>query len=327
MSVWLPYTFVENLIFFWYNFYYYNVYLKISLLEHWTLEGNIGTNLLQTAAHEFGHSLGLSHSDHHEALMAPFYRGFQHKITLASDDVIAVQALYGAREDIDDFDDDSDATNSIDSRQEKSFVNNELLCRNSSIDSLVSLQDGTTFVFKDDQVWELTDNSVAPGYPKNISYIWEGLPDKVDASFTWKNGKSYFFSGSNYWRFSDRKPDPGYPKPIEKGFDGIPDNVDAAFVWSGNEKIYFFKGSQYWKFDPEARPPVDEDYPRPVTNWEGIPEFIDDALQYDNGYTYFFKQGEYYRFDDMRFKVQFIQIFSTYLFIQNYSELSHIFKS
>ena len=45
------------------------------------------------------------------------------------------------------------------------------------------------------------------------------------------------------------------------------------------------------------------DYPRPVTNWEGIPEFIDDALQYDNGYTYFFKKGQYYRFDDMRFKV------------------------
>ena len=42
---------------------------------------------------------------------------------------------------------------------------------------------------------------------------------------------------------------------------------------------------------------------RPISNWEGIPDDIDDALQYSNGYTYFFKRGLYYRFDDRKFKV------------------------
>ena len=42
---------------------------------------------------------------------------------------------------------------------------------------------------------------------------------------------------------------------------------------------------------------------RPISNWEGIPNDIDDALKYTNGYTYFFKDGNYYRFDDRAFKV------------------------
>ena len=108
----------------------------------------------------------------------------------------------------------------------------------------------------------MTDDSVAPGYPKNVSQFWEGLPANIDASFTWTNGKSYFFKGTHYWRFSDGKKDKGYPRLIKKGFEGIPDNLDAAFVWSGNDKIYFFKDTNYWRFDPAKRPPVHTSYPR-----------------------------------------------------------------
>ena len=59
----------------------------------------LGTNLLQTAAHEFGHSLGLSHSDDNGALMAPFYRGYEVKPKLNADDIKAIQALYGKKTD------------------------------------------------------------------------------------------------------------------------------------------------------------------------------------------------------------------------------------
>lgn len=55
--------------------------------EYWTIGSGRGTNLFQVAAHEFGHSLGLSHSDVRSALMAPFYRGFDPVFRLDSDDI------------------------------------------------------------------------------------------------------------------------------------------------------------------------------------------------------------------------------------------------
>jgi matrix metalloproteinase-14 (membrane-inserted) len=55
--------------------------------EQWTINSNRGTNLFQVAAHEFGHSLGLSHSDVRSALMAPFYRGYDPVFKLDSDDI------------------------------------------------------------------------------------------------------------------------------------------------------------------------------------------------------------------------------------------------
>lgn len=141
-----------------------------------------------------------------------------------------------------------------------------------------------------------------------ISEGWSGLPNNIDAAFTYKNGKTYFFKGSKYWRYNGRTLDGDYPKEISEGFTGIPDNVDAAMVWGGNGKIYFYKGSKFWRFDPLKRPPVKATYPKPVSNWEGIPDGVDAALQYTNGYTYFFKGDKYYRFNDRTFAVSLLTI-------------------
>ncbi|NXX93988.1 MMP7 protein, partial [Centropus bengalensis] len=63
--------------------------------ERWS-ETNQGVNLFLVAAHEFGHSLGLAHSNDPEALMYPMYK-YVNPVTfkLPDDDRRGVQKLYG----------------------------------------------------------------------------------------------------------------------------------------------------------------------------------------------------------------------------------------
>ncbi|XP_058837525.1 matrix metalloproteinase-19 isoform X1 [Topomyia yanbarensis] len=266
--------------------------------EFWTIGKSRGTNLFQVAAHEFGHSLGLSHSDVRSALMAPFYRGYDPVFRLDSDDVQGIQALYGRKT--------SNSGGFNPPRPTQRPVQKDPdseLCSSPKIDAMFNGADGNTYAFKGDMYYKLTENAVAEGYPRRISEGWPGLPGNIDAAFTYKNGKTYFFQGTKYWRYSGRQVDGDYPKEISEGFTGIPDHLDAAMVWGGNGKIYFYKGSKFWRFDPLKRPPVKSTYPKPISNWEGLPNNIDAALQYTNGYTYFFKDDKYYRFNDRTFAI------------------------
>ena len=257
--------------------------------EVWTINNAEGTDMLQTLTHEIGHSLGLSHSDVSNSIMAPFYRGYKPSLSLKEDDIKAIQNLYGP------------FIPKPTPRPEK-----RVLCsKDISIDAIFRTSDNMTYVFKDDQYWRLTSESVAPGYPRQVASGWGGrLPTNIDAAMTWERRSiTYIFKGDQYWKYRNMDPIKGYPKSISSGFPGIPNDIDSAFVWSGNDKIYFTKGSKYWKFDPEKVPHVNNrEYPKPISKW-GLPGNIDGAFQWDNNRTYFFKSGQYWRFDDRTVRV------------------------
>nr|XP_048290425.1 matrilysin [Myodes glareolus] len=64
--------------------------------EQWTDGDGDGVNFLYAATHEFGHSLGLSHSSVPESVMYPTYEnGHPKDFGLTEDDIEGIQKLYG----------------------------------------------------------------------------------------------------------------------------------------------------------------------------------------------------------------------------------------
>ncbi|XP_033108403.1 matrix metalloproteinase-15-like [Anneissia japonica] len=259
--------------------------------ERFTYNSYSGTNLFQVAAHEFGHSLGLAHSDVSDSLMAPFYRGYIPNYKLHRDDIEGIQHLYGRKTVV-----QGPATPTYKPTRMPSECSGEL-------DVMTRTVDGNTYGFKGNEYWLIYDSGAATGYPKPISEGWPGLPKNLDAGFFWeRSGKTYFFKGNMYWRYTNQVPDVDYPKPVSN-WRGAPANMDAVFVWSGNGRIYFVKGGQYYRYNPTTFK-VDSGYPAPLSNWKGLPSNINTAMQWKNGKTYFFSGSQYWRFNDKKFNIE-----------------------
>ena len=238
--------------------------------------------------------------------MAPFYKGWDPNMKLDKDDIKGIQALYGEKQEKQTSPRPQEPPSTSSPSPGFDFPENEAsLCSDTHVDTIFRTESGDSYVFQGEQYWKLTKESVAKGFPRRISEDWSGLPNHLDAAFTWQDtGATYIFKGEEYWKFQNMDPEPDYPKLISEGFPGIPSSIDTAFVWGGNDKIYFFKENQYWKFDPQRKPHVRSDvYPKDIRDEWGLPGDIEGALQWDNGKTYFFKGESYWRFNDRRFAV------------------------
>ena len=86
------------------------------------------------------------------------------------------------------------------------------------LDTIVTMGNSETYAFFADDYWKVTESfRVEPGYPRNTSDDWNGLPANLDASFTWTNGKTYFFKGKHFWEFDDERMEVTKSSPMASG--------------------------------------------------------------------------------------------------------------
>uniref|UniRef100_F6VC12 Matrix metallopeptidase 1 n=1 Tax=Callithrix jacchus TaxID=9483 RepID=F6VC12_CALJA len=226
-------------------------------------------NLYRVAAHELGHSLGLSHSTDIGALMFPSYT-FSGDVQLAQDDINGIQAIYGEYGEklmdkgpqtpqVCDSKLTFDAVTTL--RGEVIWKLFFLFFLDQILHAHKSLLPGTamnlpTEMKSGNKYWAVQGQNVLHGYPKDI-YSSFGFPRTVkhiDAALSEENtGKTYFFVGNKYWRYDEykRSMDAGYPKMIAHDFPGIGHKVDAVFMKDGF--FYFFHGTRQYKFDPKTK--------------------------------------------------------------------------
>ncbi|PKU41796.1 matrix metalloproteinase-27-like [Limosa lapponica baueri] len=259
--------------------------------EDWTT-GSVGFNLFLVAAHEFGHALGLSHSNDQTALMFPNYAYVSpSEFPLSPDDISGIQSIYGSQPNAPDKRPATptspktcgsqmsfDAVTTL--RREVIFLKGRHLRRVYPDNSEVELELISTFwptlpsgiqaayenmkdqilFFKGNKFWVISGYQVLFGYPKNINTL--GFPKgvkKIDAAVCNKNtGKTDFFIGDKYWRYDEntQSMEKGYPRQTANDFPGINQKVDAVFQQKGF--FYFFHGSKQWEFDPTAKKVIRE---------------------------------------------------------------------
>uniref|UniRef100_A0A8K9UKW9 Peptidase metallopeptidase domain-containing protein n=1 Tax=Oncorhynchus mykiss TaxID=8022 RepID=A0A8K9UKW9_ONCMY len=247
--------------------------------EIWTMgHSKLGYNLFTVAAHELGHSLGLSHSKDPSSLMYPnynYYIGAQY--TLPQDDALGIQALYGKpvrKQDPPNLPKKCDPNFSHDrARFETERCFKEPLDLNYSPASKLShfMQETlkaqwhlavlvVCFHRVPDAVkvpcvsgpkyWVVRQLKMKSHFGSIYDYGFPARVRNIDAAVHISEyGKTFFFIGHDYYRYDEhrRRMDPGFPRNIQTDWPGIGRSVDAAFELQGT--IYLFSGTKAYNYD------------------------------------------------------------------------------
>ena len=172
------------------------------------------TSLFAVAVHEFGHSLGLSHSTEKSSLMFPWYSTIPQHFSLPPDDLHAIQYLYGEKSITTARQEEPPSPTSPRSRVATTGTKRS---ENSPADSpaesplpdkcdtnfdAVAVLRGEMWVFKDRYFWRINKDGGSREDPMDLRSFWYGLPntvDHVDAVYEKRNHDIVFFSGRSYY--------------------------------------------------------------------------------------------------------------------------------
>uniref|UniRef100_A0A8C4QSN6 Matrix metallopeptidase 19 n=1 Tax=Eptatretus burgeri TaxID=7764 RepID=A0A8C4QSN6_EPTBU len=260
--------------------------------ETWT-DNQRNINLMVVATHELGHTLGLTHSNHPSAVMAPFYSGYRNPFNLHANDISRIQQIYGP----------PPKKPAVPVPTVKPLPGNVPNPCSGHVDAMTSGPDERFYAFSGNYFWPVEiKKHTSPPKPRTIASLWQGLPGNLNAAafvLRWK--LSYFFKGDKYWVFKGFQLEPGYPKSSTA--IGLPANPDAATGFG--KRLIVFKDGQYWNvYKRWHGMRVTKAYPMKNV-WRKIPAHLDAAMRINRRIIYFTSGGQYWRFNIRQWDVPF----------------------
>ncbi|CAF0724652.1 unnamed protein product [Brachionus calyciflorus] len=289
--------------------------------EFWTRKSPNGVNLYQVAVHEFGHALGLEHSDNFDAIMAPFFRGYTPDFKLHSDDLTGIEMLYGKTK----------RSKNQKSKIIPNFRNNmpnvykndlnfDILKLFSSTPNTrtTKLKPERKRIHSTKTKSTISSKTLPPNRFNRPEYydpaptISLCLDGKFDAISVLSDGYTYIFKDSLVYKIdSNFRMDKTYPKLVNSVFKGkngltymnLPSNLDSVLYVPENGLTYFFKNNLYWRSSRLYE--LDPGYPRLISdNFRGLNSKngfngkIDASFVWSgNRRVYFIEDNKYWRFD------------------------------
>uniref|UniRef100_A0AAY4BE52 Matrix metalloproteinase-9 n=1 Tax=Denticeps clupeoides TaxID=299321 RepID=A0AAY4BE52_9TELE len=274
--------------------------------QKWGFCPDKGYSLFLVAAHEFGHALGLDHSNVQDALMYPMYK-YVKDFSLHQDDIAGIQHLYGSktgpepeppRPTVEIPETDPTTEPSIETTTTNNVKPSFTPCDMDKFDAITEIQ-GHLHFFKDGQYWKTTGpkhQDLQGPYP--VSKMWPALPAVIDTVFEdLLTKKLYFFSGTKFWVYTGK--DVLGPRNIEKL--GLPSSLTRVegSLQRGKGKVLLFSGENFWRLDVKTQV-IDKGYPRFTDMvFGGIPNDSHDAFLY-KGHLYFCREQFYWRMNSRR---------------------------
>ncbi|XP_030590101.1 matrix metalloproteinase-9 [Archocentrus centrarchus] len=273
--------------------------------KKWGFCPDHGYSLFLVAAHEFGHALGLDHSNIREALMFPMY-SYVEGFPLHRDDIEGIQYLYGSKTGPDPTPPQPNPPTIKPTEPTKPTTTTTAApvdptkdpCKLDKFDTITVLE-GELHFFKDGHYWKMSGRSNAGlKGPFSISNKWPALPAVIDSAFEDSlTKKLYFFSGNRFWVYTGQNV--LGPRSVEKL--GLPNTIQKVegSLQRGKGKVLLFSGENFWRLDVKAQT-IDKGYPK-FTDvvFGGVPNDAHDIFQYQ-GNIYFCRESFYWRMNSRR---------------------------
>ncbi|XP_056648592.1 matrix metalloproteinase-25-like [Diorhabda sublineata] len=169
------------------------------------------------------------------------------------------------------------------------------------VDAIATLRD-ELFVFSEKYVWRFRDRGIlVKGYPIPLNQMFPTLPEtvkKIDAAYQRPDGSILLFTGDKFWIYDGRHFSSRSPEPLTHL--GLPEYVyelNAVQNWKRNRKTYFYSMDRFWRYN-ETSHTMDPGYPQHMRAWRGVPSHLDAAITWKDDFTYFFRGGLFWKFDN-----------------------------